>query len=184
MNWSAFDNPQSLILGALMFVTAFLLWRNTVLMRRLKSGGPLEGASTSGSQLGKATSQLTHTASALQIELHHFLREVEGRMAHKTAALDEMLRETDAELERLEGLLEEQRQTIPMPGDSAKSSAGVKSSTDEPVMVSIKQRRMIGWLAKAGFNVEEIANFVQLDRVEVERCLNESAHDQSHRRAA
>ena len=145
--------PLQIILPALVLLaTALILGARTLRARR----------SRDASLLPQELEHLVESGSArirrLERGLEDYSRDIEHRIDASAALLDDLSREFDEEIVRLETLLEESR------GANAPRHAAERKLTAE-------QRRMICFLAMAGFGSSEIARLVRCPVNQIRRLL-------------
>lgn len=93
----------------------------------------------------------------LEVRAYDYSREVEARIDNRLSTLDQLIVDADREIERLQAMLAESRQSYAEP--------------DRELTPSEQQRCFA--LKEAGFAVDEIARCLQTSPTGVERALNE-----------
>ena len=96
----------------------------------------------------------------MELRLYDYGREVEGRIETSLALLDELVRQADDEIVRLQSLLDESR----------REPAAAVLPADVGAL-SPEQRRMICFLAMAGYRAEEIARLVNRPVEQIRQSL-------------
>lgn len=93
----------------------------------------------------------------LEVRAYDYSREVEARIDNRLAVLDQLIVDADREIERLQAMLSEARQSAAEP--------------ERELSMSEQQRCFA--LKEGGFSVEEIARCLQTSSANVEHALNE-----------
>lgn len=93
----------------------------------------------------------------LEVRAYDYSREVEARIDNRLSVLDQLIVDADREIERLQVLLSESRQSAAVP--------------DRELTIAEQQRCFA--LKEAGFSVAEIARCLQTNSASVDRALNE-----------
>ena len=163
---------QWLLPGLVLLAVMLLLRPRMVRNRRARGTGAAADAHRGLYDVEQSSAARVHQ---LEVRLHDYGREVEGRMEANLALLDRLIVEADQEIARLETLLEESRckqagaarpagGIVPFPGRDAR----------EPL--NAEQRQMIRLLAQAGYTAEEVAQLVERAPEQVRAILNEPDH--------
>ena len=103
-----FSGLQLILLGLSILVAAFVLRRTIVLGRRSKSRD-IQAEVTQKMRVAEQAG--SSRIRELELRLHDYGREVEGRMQTRIAVLDRLVVDADREIERLRQLLQQSRQT-------------------------------------------------------------------------
>ena len=106
----AFSSLQLILLGLSILLAAFLLRRTIVLSRRSRNQ---DTGAEARQQMLSAEQSGSSIIRDLELRLHDYGREIEGRMQTRIAVLDQLVLDADREIERLRKLLAESRQTGP-----------------------------------------------------------------------
>ncbi|MEO1999726.1 MAG: hypothetical protein ABGZ17_31165, partial [Planctomycetaceae bacterium] len=106
----------------------------------------------------------------MEVELHNYQREVEGRIETKLAVLAELMDVADQEIDHLSHLLEDMRPHI--------TRATIVSEAESPAETGsrrfdLQQRQMIRSLLGAGFDLAEVARMLGCTSNEIERDLDD-----------
>lgn len=183
---------QLILLGLSMVVIAFLLRRTATLNARSRSRSAQPSPSRKTHETEKTgISRLEE----MEVRLFDYEREVEGRVQTTLTLLDQLVEDADRESAKLQELLEEVEQTykqnrarrvpdlIQHDDDSHSPERTSRSErfafpTDD---VALEKRRMIVYLADAGFEVSAIAHSVDCSVDDVQRILK---HRRSNRNDA
>jgi len=105
----------------------------------------------------------------MEVELHNYQREVEGRIDTKLTVLSELMEVADQEIDHLSHLLEDVRPHL-------RDGAAVESEQrfvrqNKTGAFDPQQCRMIRCLLGAGFGVEEVSRMLGCTSTEIERHL-------------
>lgn len=149
--------PLQIILPALVLLsTALILGAGALRARRSRD------ASLLPQELGKLVENGSARIQRLERGLEDYNREIEDRIDASAALLDDLSREFDDEIARLGTLLEESR------GAHAPRQPAERRLTAE-------QRRMICFLAMAGFASSEIARLARCPVDQIRRLLGDGS---------
>ncbi len=155
MFWNhALDGPWMIVLGGLLMLSAWMLFRSHRRVAASERRDPLSEARTVLSAREKAESQRLNEMSVRLEELH---REVEALTATRIAVLERLVADADREIARLIDAVAEAR------GRSvAAGSTGLRiTSADAPgEELPGAERQMVYLLHEAGFEADEIARLV------------------------
>lgn len=165
MIFAQMSGSQTLLV-AVGLLAVILLTRGRIGRRR---GRP---QSATGRELHDAEHQSALRVHALEVRLHDYGREVEGRITTNLALLDQLITEADREIVRLETLLDNARR-VPSSDEAATiplSAAGVRES------LNAEQRQMIRLLSQSGYTADEIAQLVDRTADEVRGVLNDTTY--------
>ena len=166
----SFSGLQIVLLGLLILVVGFLLRRSFMLNKRSRKRDP---ASEVRKEMHAAERSATSGIRKLEIRLHDYGREVEGRVQTTLTLLDRLILEADRESHRLLTLLGDSgtigdesdmlRQPDVVIPDS--SSVIVESGEPNPATVaqplSAEQQEMVGQLQGGGYTLEQIARLLR-----------------------
>ena len=94
----------------------------------------------------------------LELRLNSYSREIEERIESSAALLDELIRQQDDEIARLSSMVDESRREFPEAAPAVR-------------MLTAEQRRMICFLAMAGFRSAEIARLAACPVGQIEGLL-------------
>lgn len=164
------SGAQIVILGVLLIgVTLVVRW--SARPNTKKSRDPLRDVQD---EFRQVESSYQGQLSRMEVRLHDFAREIEGRMQTRIAMLDQLVVDARHEIERLEGLLKrvppdnsppppspprsepERLETIPIPIAAATASP-TNLETLPPHRIENELSREICALADAGLSHEQIA---------------------------
>ncbi len=155
---SLFDGPTILVFLGMALVTTLLV----------RSSAKRSMKSRSRDVLGEAREELTLRDQAasnliqkMEVRLHDYGREIEGRMEARLDLLDQLIIDADREIIRLQTALAETYR---------KSSS--TSGSHEQCDLSAEQHQMLHHLADAGYSAGEIANLIQASVAEISAMLN------------
>jgi len=135
------SSSQMILGGLMLIVVAFLLRRSFTKSKTSRQRDPMSEARR---EIHVAESSYAAKINQMEVRLHDYAREVEGRIGTKIALLNRLLAEADEKLQRLEELGEKSGQT-----ETSSSSGAVPES-----------HRVIYDLADAGLDIEQIASQV------------------------
>jgi hypothetical protein len=189
-----FSGTQLVLFGLSILVAAFLLRRSVTLSKRAKSRDVAAEVGAEMRQVEKSSSALIRN---LEVRLHDYGREVEGRMQSRIAKLDKLVVEADREIDRLRQLLAEQPQTSqpsPQPSQSvamnpgpdivgrspaasANAIAAVESNGSNATVagpLNFEQRSMVTHLADAGFVTAEIAHLLERPVSQIDAVVDDA----------
>ena len=165
------NGMQLIVLGALMLVTAFVLRRTSVMSRKSRSRDVLAETRQEMRAAERAGSAVLH---GLEVRLHEFSREIEGRMQTRLDALDRLTADADQEIERLRQLIEESRgQMRDRSHDQETAAPVILSATenedetpsshraDQASGLAPQDRRMIVLLRRSGFSAVEVCRMIE-----------------------
>lgn len=156
---------QLCLLGVLLIGTAAFLRRLVSKQRRIANRNPMAEARVT-LRAAEATNALN--LRKLELRLHDFQREAEGRIETRMAQLDQLILQADEEIERLRSALHESQ-------PAEKRAEANLGSNDHKHQLYLVQH-----LADAGYAPEQIAVMVALPTTEVLATLGK----QSDKRAA
>jgi len=105
----------------------------------------------------------------MEVELHNYQREVEGRIETKLAVLSELMDVADQEIDHLSHLLEDVRPQL-QDGAAVQSERMIGDQTEIRAF-DPQQRRMIRCLLGAGFGIEEVSRMLGCTSAELKRGL-------------
>lgn len=153
--------PLQIILPAVaLLATVLILGMRAVRARRSRSCD----VSVLPQELGMLVASGSARIQRLERGLEDYSREIENRIDASAALLDDMSREFDEEIVRLEMLLEETRLAHP---HEARRPADRR--------LTAEQRRMICFLAMAGFASVEIARLARCPVNQIRRLLGDGS---------
>ena len=154
---------QMVILGLLILVTGFVLRRSAILSKRSEARDP---AAEVRSEIHNAERTAGNRIHSLEVRLHDYSREVEGRIETNLARLDQLIAAADCEVERLSQLIQE--------SSGQKPDFSQASGNNQPELSEGQQQRfMIVRLRAAGFEHHEIACIVNCSMETVRSVLDE-----------
>ena len=131
------------LVGSMMCLIGFMLWRNSVMRRRISKQDPLRDLQRELERKENSPESLIHH---METRLFDYGREVEGRVETTLSVLDRLILDADREIGRLEELLEVSRER------TEKASHAIPLEKMGPV-----QTERIPKLLVAGLSDEEIA---------------------------
>ena len=120
MNPTELITGQSLIIFGLLVVVAVFVFRRTIARAVIARGR--DDASPTAEDFESAESSAHGHTEMLEVRLHDFAREVEGRMLTRIAVLDRLIVDADREIRRLQELLAASK------GDAAPAAHHVSSA--------------------------------------------------------
>ena len=162
-------SPLQLILpGVILLVAGFLLRRG---MSRVR--GPQHATSGPAQALLPAEQGSAARLREFELRLHEQGREIENRIETAVTMLDGLIRQADTEIERLECLLDESRRTF------AGAVGTAPGSGKQTPRLSPDQRRMICFLAMAGYRAHDIALLVKCRSEQIEELLADDSRGAS-----
>ncbi|MBW3543419.1 MAG: hypothetical protein KY476_24465 [Planctomycetes bacterium] len=203
----ATDGSSLMLLGLSALVGGLLLRRASLKRRQLEGR---DVALEVRSEAERSRRSGAAHVERLESRLHDYRREVEGRVETTMAVLDRLIEEAAGEIDRLETLLTESRRdgaTGGLPasasasggtgGSSASAGAGdalehgwTSHPCHPPDVITFPRhdlaprlRRMIAYLADAGYTADDIAALTERHPAEIVEILDERSHN-SRRDAA
>lgn len=189
-----FSGTQLVLFGLSILVAAFVLRRSVTLSKRAKSRDVAAEVGAEMRQVEKSSSALIRN---LEVRLHDYGREIEGRMQSRIAKLDKLVVEADREIDRLRQLLAEQPQTSqpsPQPSQpvamkpgpdivglspaaSANAVAAAEPNGHNATVagpLNFEQRSMVTHLADAGFAMAEIAHLLERPVAQIDAIVDDA----------
>lgn len=149
-----------ILLGSMMFVIGFVLWRNTVLRRQSSRRRPhREAVAEIETRMQIPDSHLR----GLEVRLHDYDREVEARIKTTLAILDKLVLDATQESAHLEELID-RAQALGVGPKLFNPNAGTEMSAE--------QQRRFEELVALGLADDEIARVLQVSE-EVVACSRE-----------
>ena len=127
------------------------------------------------SQMRAAETSVGGIVRSMEVELHDYQREIEGRIETKLAVLNQLMEVADQEIDHLSHVLEDVHPQFA-------SSHAIESEVEkQPTtrLFDVQQRRMIRSLLGAGFDMSEVARMLGCGTEEIQRNLD----DDQQRRA-
>ena len=153
--------PLQIILPAVVLLaTALILGRRALSARRSRSCD----VSVLPQELGRLVENGSARIQRLERGLEDYSREIEDRIDASAALIDDLSREFDEEIARLETLLQESRGAHPHE---------VRRPAER--RLTAEQRRMICFLAMAGFASVEIARLARCPVEQIRRLLADNS---------
>lgn len=160
----ALSGGQLVVLGLMLVAAGVVLRRRTAQRGRPRRQDPLQEVQAEFQRI-----EASHSGriTKLEVRLHDFAREVEGRIETRLALLDQLIQDADREITDLERLLDEAR-------DSGHTPRTI------PTTGRADERHTIFTLADAGLTPDEIAIRLNQSLGRVLLLLNlRQTHDQS-----
>jgi len=160
-----FGGTQTILLGIALLSTGLVLWR-------FAFRSPRRQTPNLAHQVQREALQREKSAAArvdqIEIRLHDFCREIEGRAQTRITLLDRLVEEADSEIARLRGTLEDARNERPssaanpgpdivVPSGASNRSRGLSDAARSAAPLSDDQERMVLDLYAAGHTIEQIA---------------------------
>lgn len=161
---NSFSGPQLILLGLAILVIGFLLRRSFTLGKRSRERDP---AAEARAEMRAAERSAESGIRKLEVRLHNYGREVEGRVQTTLTLLDRLILEADQETERLQGLL----LTAGGVDETAVDAGGVKTVT---APLTADERRMVRGLRETGYTVPQIARLLRRPVDDVTSVLSNS----------
>lgn len=165
MSWlTGSDGPWTMVLGGLMLLSAWLLWRSHTWGAASRRRDPLDEARA-------AISEREHSETArirnLEVRLFEFQREVEATIATRMAMLEKLTADADREIQRLVTAIAEARGfDVPETNDLDDAPVFRLGTVDDwPAREVVDAMRL---LRDAGFDIREIARLVEQPEAIVE----------------
>jgi len=165
-----FTGGQFIGVGILLVIISVLLRRS---ITRSKSRQPRDVVREVHDDFRKAESTYSGRLNQMEVRLHDFTREVEGRIQTRLALLDRLILDADREIDRLENLLLMARPSsspgpdiITLPTPSAPATLAVSPPTEPDTLEQIYA------LADAGHTADDIADRVGLPAGRIVLVLN------------
>ncbi len=182
-----FSGTQLVLFGLSILVAAFVLRRTVTLSKRAKSRDVAAEVGAEMRQVEKSSSALIRN---LEVRLHDYGREIEGRMQSRIAKLDKLVVEADREIDRLRQLLADQSQSSRSesmkpgpdivglsPAASANAVAAVEPNGNNATVagpLNFEQRSMVTHLADAGFAMAEIAHLLERPVAQIDAIIDDA----------
>jgi hypothetical protein len=166
MLFAFLSGPQFVVLGLLILVIGFVLRRSAMLNRRSQARDP---AAEVRSEIHNAERAAGNWIHSLEVRMHDYSREVEGRIETNLTRLDQLIVASDREIERLSQLIEESSGRKP---ELSQTPDTEKSELSE----GQQQRFMIVRLRDSGFEHDEIAGIAKCSVNTVRSVLCETDH--------
>lgn len=171
---------QFIVLGVVLVVVAVMLRRGAVRGKQVRNRDPLREVHE---DFRKAEASYSAQLGQMEIRLHDFAREVEGRIQTRLALLDRLIVDADREIIRLQELLPQARQTrsvsrnLALPGGDIIAPLAPTPNAPPTLAVSPPPSASDGLpsldaLADAGHTAEEIAARLALPLARVVLLLN------------
>jgi len=160
------------LIGLTMLVIAFLVRRSVTLHKRT-SGRDVAGEVRRDMLAAEKT--VASRIAKLEVRLHDYDRDVNGRIQTKLAMLDRLIEEADQEIDKLSGLLNsDQLRSAIRSHASGKTIDRLGSDSDTSIQpLSAEQRRMIVHVWNAGYAAEEIATLISRSADEIRQVLDD-----------
>jgi len=165
-----FTGGQFIGVGILLVIISVLLRRTVT---RSKNRKPRDVVREVHDDFRKAEASYTGRLNQIEVRLHDFSRDVEGRIQTRLALLDQLIVDADREIDRLEKLLMAARPTsslgpdiITLPTASAPATLAVSPPAEQDPLEQIYA------LADAGHTPDEIAARVGLPTGRILLVLN------------
>ena len=157
------SGPQMVILGLLILVTGFVLRRSVLLNKRSQARDPAAEVRSEIHNAERAAGNWIHN---LEVRMHDYGREVEGRIETNLARLDQLIVAADSEIDRLSQLIQE--------SSGRKPELSQTHGTEKPEHSECQQQRfMIVRLRDSGFEHHEIAGIANCSLETVRFVLGE-----------
>lgn len=102
-------NTQAILLGTALVVMSFVIRRSWTRGRQSRLRNPLKELQQ---ELKAGENSPVRLIESMELRMHDYAREVEGRVETRLALLDELVQEADREIDRLEKALAAAQQTI------------------------------------------------------------------------
>ncbi len=192
----ALTGPQIILMGLSLLVTAFVVRRTIKRSQQSRISNRRSQPET-----GRAPQAVTRHSDPVQadrvrdleIRLHDYGREIEGRVQTTLAVLDQLLASAEIESQRLEKLVDDagsltksrHRRPTTESGDSAprtttsSNSDGIRKEFAHPEQDrDVHNRRMIRHLFDAGFSIDDIAVAFNQSQTQIRLALDEADPDQ------
>ncbi len=139
------SDGQLILSGLLLLVVAFVLRRSFSQSKASRKRDPLQEAQA---EIHAAENGVASTINNMELRLHDYAREVEGRIETKLVLLDRLLSEFDEKLARAEAVLPQ-----PAPPDPPQQPSPPEAGSLDTCEEQLKIYR----LADEGMSIEEIA---------------------------
>ena len=164
MLFAFLSGPQMVVLGLLILVTGFVLRRSAILNKRSQARDPAAEVRSEMYNAERAAGNWIHN---LEVRMHDYSREVEGRIETNLARLEQLIVAADSEFERLSQLIQESSGRNP--------ELSQTPGTENPEFSEERQQRfMIVKLRKSGFEHHEIAGIANCSVDTVRSVLGET----------
>ena len=164
MLFAFLSGQQMIILGLLILVTGFVLRRSAMLNKRSRARDPAAEVRTEVRNAERAAGNWIHN---LEVRMHDYSREVEGRIETNLARLDQLIVAADSECDRLSQLIQE--------SSGRKPELSQSPGTGNPELSESGQKRfMIVRLRDSGFEHHEIAGIANCSVDTVRSVLSET----------
>jgi hypothetical protein len=111
-----FDGNQWIVLGMLLVATVLVLRRRMGRAGEFRRDDPLTRVRA---DFTKIESSPSGRINQLEVRLHEYAREVEGRIQSRTILLEQLLADADRDIRRLEELLAQARESPPATAQDA-----------------------------------------------------------------
>lgn len=158
------SGPQLILLGLAILVIGFLLWRSFTLGKKSRERDP---AAEARAEMRAAERSAESEVCKLEVRLHNYGREVEGRVQTTLTLLDRLLLEADQETERLHGLLLTAGKVDETPTDS-------ESAMSVTTPLTADERQMVRGLKDTGYTVPQIARLLRRPADDVTAVLSDA----------
>ncbi len=145
---------QFIAIGVAVVSLGYSLYRGACYRRKLQGQDPIRETLDDVRAMESSARGLVQK---LEVRAYDYSREVEARIDNRLSVLDQLIVDADREIERLQALLAESRQSATVP--------------DRQLTIPEQQRCFA--LKEAGFAVEEIARCLQTSSSSVDCALNE-----------
>lgn len=144
---------QLVLIGVAAAALGYSLLQGARRRRRLQQQDSLEEALA---DVQAAEASARGIVQKLEVRAYDYSREVEARINNRLAVLDQLILDADREIDRLQTLLAESRQSAPPDRD----------------LLPNEQQRCLA-LHEAGFSVHEIARCLYVSTESVQRALSQ-----------
>jgi hypothetical protein len=148
---NSISGPQLILLGLAILVIGFLLWRSFTLGKKSRERDP---AAEARAEMRAAERSAESEVRKLEIRLHNYGREVEGRVQTTLTLLDRLILEADQETERLHGLLL-------TAGAVDETVTGTDETQAVTAPLTADERQMVRGLKDTGYTVPQIARLLR-----------------------
>ena len=151
---------QLILLGLAVLVIAFVLYRGIALSQR---SGRRDFAAEARAELNRTERAAASGIEKLEVRLHDYGREIEGRVATTRTMLDRLILDAEQEARRLSELLKQSRPI-------AQSETLRKLTSDE--------HEMLRELQRAGYGIDRLARLLGRPTEEIIAALQETHESQ------
>lgn len=150
---------QAILLAVAAASLGYSLYQGSRYRRKLQTRDSLTDALQ---EVTEVESSARGIVQQLEVRAYEYNREVEARIDNRLAVLDQLILDADREIERLQAMLAESRQSAPI---------------DRPLTFLEQQRCFT--LHESGFTVDEIARCLNTTTAGVQQALDEWQPPQS-----